>query len=564
MRLRRSSWDLPALFHNMTDLNLNRLLQDTPALCVRTPGSKQRTFHSRTTDSCAGLKGHNVVVTGASRGIGQGIAVKFAMANANVCVVGRSEGNISYGPGTLSDTVKQIDDVGGSGFAVPCDLSKQESIQDAANAILSRFSQIDVLINNASTHFAADILHMTSKRYDLMYSVNVRGTFLFTQQLLPSMLSTMNPHVLTIAPAAIPDCTWLVPQLAYASSKIAMAYLSRVWDTEFPEVSFNTLWPRYTVATFATTGNKDLTVPLDVCVTVAHMADPAYRIVTSNACGKHFIDADVLSMIGIHNIGPYKVSAGSELLADFFIEPEGFENGQCVSSVQAPAVDKDDSWHLFRDKHIVIVGQVRELAAKMQAAGVVVDAASSAVEVGELVTRMDKLDVLFVNLPENIKCYDTMLTSASVWDYNFEVLCKELFFTVQKTLPLLLASSGQLIVQSPSPLFGANDITKYGVAAVCLSIRSMYVAGLAHQYKEKVRCNATSFDNNVQASPFLLKVLRAESSGHFFSSEFASSNDRVEQYTKSFSFLDFTSALLLISRFQGQISQTTLRTELAY
>jgi len=546
-----------------TKTDLNALLQDTPALCARTPGSEQTTYHSRTTAWCAGLKGHNVVVTGASRGIGQGIAVKFAMSGANVCVVGRSEGNISYGPGTLSDVVRQIQDVGGSGFAVPCDLSKQESIRDAAKTILSRFSEIDVLINNASNHFAADILHMTEKRYDLMYAVNVRGTFMFTQHMLPSMLSAMNPHVLTVAPAAIPDCTWLVPQLAYASAKIAMAYLSRVWDTEFPEISFNTLWPKYTVATFATSGNKDLAVPLGSCVTVAHMADPAYRIVTSSAYGRHFIDEDVLSMMGIHDVEPYKVSAGSELVADFFIDPEGLSTGQSVSPEQAPVVATADSWYDFRDKRVIVVGQVEELAAEMKAADIVADSASAAAEVDELVSRMDRLDILYVSCPQNIKCCNTMDTSASDWDYNFEVLCKDLFFCLQKTIPVLLAGGGQVVIESPSPIWSVSDIGLWGLAAVCFSIRSMYVVGLAHEYRGKVRCNAISFDDIMEASPLLLQVLHSESSGHFYSIRNASYvNGSVEEYAKQFSFIDFTSDLLLKPRSQNASTHSVLRAEL--
>ena len=70
------------------------------------------------------------VIGGASRGIGQGISVRFAVGGATVCVLGRSDGKIVTGPGTLSNVVSQIDAVGGKGkgLAVQCDLSKAEQV----------------------------------------------------------------------------------------------------------------------------------------------------------------------------------------------------------------------------------------------------------------------------------------------------------------------------------------------------------------------------------------------------------------------------------------------------
>ena len=97
-----------------------------------------------------GLAGKVCAIGGASRGIGQGIAVRFGKSGAKVCVLGRSDGKVVTGPGTLSNVVKQIDSVGGKGLAVQCDLSKPEQVGAAVSKIITAFSVLDVLVNNAS------------------------------------------------------------------------------------------------------------------------------------------------------------------------------------------------------------------------------------------------------------------------------------------------------------------------------------------------------------------------------------------------------------------------------
>ena len=136
-----------------------------------------------------GLKNMVCVIGGASRGIGHGMAVRFAMSGAKVAVLGRSDGAVSTGPGTLSDVVRQIEAVGGEGLAVQCDLSKEEQVRQAVQTIVAKWSELDVVVNNASALFPYGLLEVDEKRYDLMNNVCGRGAYLLTRRDLADLLS---------------------------------------------------------------------------------------------------------------------------------------------------------------------------------------------------------------------------------------------------------------------------------------------------------------------------------------------------------------------------------------
>ena len=175
------------------------------------------------------------VVSGASRGIGQGIAVRFARSGAKVCVIGRSDGLVLTGPGTLSDVVSQINAVGSEGFAVQCDLTKPAQVSEAIRKIIARFGRIDVLVNNASALYPVGLEAVDEKRFDLMNHVCIRGAFLLTREAVPHMTNSQLPggaHVLTVAPAPFPDRTWMGPHTCYSGAKIGMGMLAAAWSEE--------------------------------------------------------------------------------------------------------------------------------------------------------------------------------------------------------------------------------------------------------------------------------------------------------------------------------------------
>ena len=163
---------------------LDKLLGDTPGQLAKTmqvKGNRLQDLHPcyPALPACSpvtGLKDFVCVIGGASRGIGQGIAVRFATSGAKVCVLGRSDGQISTGPGTLSDVVLQVNAVGGEGLAVQCDLSKPEQVPEAIAKIVKKFERIDVLVNNASALYPIGVEYVDEKRLTRASSAGARSS----------------------------------------------------------------------------------------------------------------------------------------------------------------------------------------------------------------------------------------------------------------------------------------------------------------------------------------------------------------------------------------------------
>ena len=237
---------------------LDALLKDTPGILARTAevkGNREVDLHPCVgaldeDKEARGLGGQICVIGGASRGIGQGIAVRFAIGGAaKVCVLGRSDGKVVTGPGTLSNVVEQIERVSGKGkgLAVQCDLSKPEQVAQGISKIVANFGRIDVCVNNASALYPVGVEAVDERRFNLMNHVCVRGAFLLTREALPHMQSSRHPHVLSVAPAPIADRTWMGPHVCYSGTKTGMGMLASAWSAEFPNVHFNTVWPHRTM-----------------------------------------------------------------------------------------------------------------------------------------------------------------------------------------------------------------------------------------------------------------------------------------------------------------------------
>jgi citronellol/citronellal dehydrogenase len=134
------------------------------------------------------LDGKTAIVTGASRGIGRAIALAFAHAGASVVVAARTEAPDPNTPGTIHSVVAEVEAGGGSALAVPCDLTQPDQISAMVERTLSTYDRIDVLVNNAGIMWLGNIIDTPLKRWELVLRVNLTGTFLCTQAVLPHMI----------------------------------------------------------------------------------------------------------------------------------------------------------------------------------------------------------------------------------------------------------------------------------------------------------------------------------------------------------------------------------------
>src|SRR6267142_781962 len=151
----------------------------------------------------ASLGGKTLFITGGSRGIGLAIALRAARDGANVVIAAKTAEPNPKLPGTIFTAAGEIEAAGGRCLPVQCDVRDEAQLAAAVAAAVERFGGIDILVNNASAISLTGTLETPMKRFDLMFGVNVRGTFLCSQACLPhlkrSAAANRNPHILTLS-----------------------------------------------------------------------------------------------------------------------------------------------------------------------------------------------------------------------------------------------------------------------------------------------------------------------------------------------------------------------------
>ena len=174
------------------------------------------------------LNNKTILITGASRGIGKAMALKFAADGANIVIAAKSvEENPKLG-GTIFSAAKEIEAAGGKALPVQVDIRFEEQIQSAIEKTIETFGGLDILINNASAISLTNTEQTEAKRFDLMHSINVRGTFLVTKHCIPHLKKSSNAHILTLSPPINMDAKWLGPHVAYTMSKFNMSMMALV------------------------------------------------------------------------------------------------------------------------------------------------------------------------------------------------------------------------------------------------------------------------------------------------------------------------------------------------
>lgn len=265
-----------------------------------------------------------VLITGASRGVGKAIALKLAADGANVIIAAKSVTENPRLGGTIHSAAAEIETAGGKALAIQCDIRDEAQVVAAVAAGVARFGGIDILINNASAIALTGTEATEMKRFDLIHSINVRGTFLVTKACLPHLRRSTNAHILTLSPPIGLKPEWLGPHIAYTISKYDMSLMTLGWAAEFKEagIAANALWPVTTIATAAVQnllGGDYLTARSRK---PEILADAAYWILSqpaSGCTGNLFLDEDVLERAGITDLEKYAVNPGTELQRDLYV-----------------------------------------------------------------------------------------------------------------------------------------------------------------------------------------------------------------------------------------------------
>ena len=274
------------------------------------------------------LQGKRIFVTGGSRGIGLAIALRAARDGASIAIAAKTSDPNPKLPGTIHTAAEDIRAAGGTALPIQCDLRDENQIAEAVAQAAKEFGGIDILINNASAINLTRTEDTPAKRFDLMFDVNVRGTFLTSQAAIPYLRESAeagrNPHILTLSPPLSMKAKWFKNHVAYTMAKYGMSMCVLGMSEEFKRdgIAVNALWPRTAIDTAALQMIPG--VDTAACRTPEILADSAYIILNRNSkecSGNFFVDDEVLASEGITDLEKYSVVPGTkDFLLDFFLD----------------------------------------------------------------------------------------------------------------------------------------------------------------------------------------------------------------------------------------------------
>ena len=274
-------------------------------------------------DILSNFKNKTIFITGATRGIGKAIALKFAEEGANIVIAAKTVKPHPKLPGTIFDAAEEIESAGGKALPIRTDIRDENQINDAVQQTIDKFGSIDALVNNASAISLTGTLETPMKKFDLMFGINVRGTYAVSQACLPYLLKSNNPHILNIASPINLNPKWFQEYTAYTIAKYGMSMCVIGMSEEFKNdgLAVNALWPKTIIDTAALrlVPGVDSEASRDASI----MADAAYSILSkdSKTCsGNFFLDEEVLVSDGVTDFSNYMVNPNKTPTPDLFLD----------------------------------------------------------------------------------------------------------------------------------------------------------------------------------------------------------------------------------------------------
>src|ERR1700742_837157 len=221
--------------------------------CVRGLGIVQAILHTPAAPGAAcaaihpamSLKDKTMFISGGSRGIGLAIALRAARDGANVALIAKTAEPHPKLPGTVYTAAEEIEAAGGTALPIVGDIRDEGAVEAAVAQAVERFAGIDICVNNASAINLAGTEALEVKRYDLMQSINTRGTFVVSKACIPHLRTADNPHILTLSPPISLEPKWMGPHIGYTIAKFGMSLCALGFAEELREdgIASNALWP---------------------------------------------------------------------------------------------------------------------------------------------------------------------------------------------------------------------------------------------------------------------------------------------------------------------------------
>lgn len=271
------------------------------------------------------LSDKTIFITGSSRGIGRAIALICAEHGANVIIAAKSDKPHPKLSGTIHSVAQEVEERGGNALAIKLDVRSEKAVNEAMALAAETFGGIDVLVNNASAIALTPLQQTDIKRYDLIHSINTRGTMVCSKAAIQYLKKGTNPHIITLSPPINMAKHWLKPYIPYTLSKYGMTLLTLGLAEELRSdgISSSTLWPQTTIATAAIKFAIDESI-MKKSRTPRIMAEAALEIIcTKNLelSGQSLIDETLLRNKGVTDFDQYKYDPeATELMQDLFLD----------------------------------------------------------------------------------------------------------------------------------------------------------------------------------------------------------------------------------------------------
>jgi len=273
------------------------------------------------------LENRTIVITGASRGIGREMALKFAAQGANIVIAAKSAEAHPKLPGTIHSVAEEVEAAGGKALAFQVDVRDDAKVAEMMQKAADTFGGIDCIINNAGAIKLAGAASVPMKRFDLMYQINTRAVLSCTQAALPWLKKSKHAHVINLSPPLNMDPKWFVHYGPYTVTKYGMSMLTISMAEEFKRqnIAVNSLWPQTVISTAAVEFEGGGKSTLEKGRLPAIMADAAYEIITTDDCeltGRHIIDESILKERGVSDFEVYRYLKDSDkkLMTDLFVD----------------------------------------------------------------------------------------------------------------------------------------------------------------------------------------------------------------------------------------------------